>query len=92
MYTTIPHLQTAIRSSLLKGQLCRVYKESLDACLPPLADRDQMERISEFATQHHWAVEVRTLGALGVVAEFRKAENDAPQMHGMATGARFNPE
>ncbi len=73
MHTTIPHLQAAIRLSLQKGQLCRVYKESLDACWAHLSDEEQAEKIARFAEQHHWSVEFRDLGPLGLVAEFRKA-------------------
>jgi len=82
MYTTLPHLQSAIRLSLQKGQLCRVYKESLDACWPHLSDDDQAERIARFAAQHHWVVSFRQLGALGLVAEFEKADSGAHVAHG----------
>ncbi len=82
MYTTIPHLNSAIRLSLQKGQLCRVYKESLDACWPHLSDDEQAERIAQFAMQHHWAVRFRKVGSLGTVAEFEKADSGAHVAHG----------
>ena len=75
MYSTLPHLQTAIRQSLQKGQLCRVYKESLSACWPRLPEEVLSERVSQFAAQQHWAVAFRNLGALGLVAEFQKADD-----------------
>jgi len=82
MYTTIPHLQSAVRLSLQKGQLCRVYKESLNACWPRLSDDEQAERIAHFAAQNHWEVNFRLLGPLGLVAEFEKAETGAHMAHG----------
>jgi len=82
MYTTIPHLQSAIRLSLQKGQMCRVYKESLDACWPHLSDDAQAEEIAQFAMQHHWVVSFRQLGPLGLVAEFQKADESARVAHG----------
>ena len=86
MYSSIPHIQSAIRSSLQKGQLCRVYKESLDACWPRLQEEEQAERIAQFAAQHHWAVTFRRLGALGLVAEFRHADDDGGFLPGTPTG------
>lgn len=74
MYTTLPHLQSAIRTQLQKGAVCRVYHESLDACWPNLSDSVRMEKLTQFATQNHWHVTCRTLGNLGFVAEFEKSE------------------
>lgn len=74
MYTTVPHLQTAIRGSLQKGALCRVYAESLDACWPHMTPEVRSQRIAQFAAQNHWQVNYRTLGNLGLVAEFVKEE------------------
>jgi hypothetical protein len=73
MYTTLPHLQSAIRTALQKGAMCRVYKESLNACWPNLPENVQLEKLTQFAAQNHWNVTCRTLGNLGVVAEFEKA-------------------
>ena len=81
MYTTIPHLQSAIRVSLQKGQLCRVYQESLNACWPHLSDDAQADKVARFALQHHWVVSFRQLGSLGLVAEFQKTEADVPVGH-----------
>jgi hypothetical protein len=72
MYTTLPHLQTAIRSSLQKGVLCRIYAESLDACWPNMTPETRTEKITQFAAQNHWNVTYRSLGNLGTVAEFVK--------------------
>jgi hypothetical protein len=72
MYSTIPHLQTAIRSSLQKGVLCRIYAESLDACWPNIAPEVRTQKVAVFAAQNHWNVNYRALGALGLVAEFAK--------------------
>lgn len=73
MYTTLPHLQSAIRTQLQKGAVCRVYQESLQACWPNLPDEVRMQKLTQFATQNHWNVICRQLGNLGVVAEFQKA-------------------
>ena len=73
MYSTLPHLQTAIRSSLQKGALCRIYAESLDACWPHLTPEIREQKIAQFAAQNHWDVTYRTLGSMGMVAEFVKA-------------------
>jgi hypothetical protein len=72
MYTTVPHLQTAIRGTLQKGVLCRIYPESLDACWPNLTPEARTQKVAQFAAQNHWNVTYRTLGNLGVVAEFVK--------------------
>ena len=73
MYSTLPHLQTAIRSSLQKGALCRIYAESLDACWPHITADVRAEKIAHFAAQNRWSVTYRTLGSMGFVAEFAKA-------------------
>jgi hypothetical protein len=73
MHASLPHLQSAIRVSLEKGQLCRVYQESLNACWPNLADDLRAEKIAQFAAQNRWSVAVRNLGGLGLVAEFQKS-------------------
>jgi hypothetical protein len=72
MYTTIPHLQSKIRTALQHGQLCRIYAESLTACWPRLSGDLLMEKITQFAAQNHWQVTFRNLGNLGLVAEFEK--------------------
>jgi len=72
MYTTLSHLQTAIRTQLQRSEICRIYKESLNACWPNMSDNAQLEKMTQFATQNHWSVNCRTLGNLGVVAEFMK--------------------
>jgi hypothetical protein len=72
MYTTLPHLQAAIRAALQKGAVCRIYKESLNACWPNLPDDVQAERVAKFAAQNRWNVTCRMLGNLGRVAEFEK--------------------
>ncbi|HSI15277.1 MAG TPA: hypothetical protein VK961_24730 [Chthoniobacter sp.] len=73
MYSSLPHLQTAIRSSLQKGALCRIYPESLDACWAHIAPESRAQKVAQFAAQNHWDVNFRTLGAMGMVAEFVKA-------------------
>jgi len=78
MYSTLPHLQSAIRSSLQKGALCRVYQDSLDACWPNLSREAQAEKVAQFAAQNRWSVNCRVLGGLGIVAEFVKAAQAAP--------------
>jgi len=78
MYNTLPHLQSAIRASLQKGELCRVYKESLNACWPNIPVELRAEKVAQFAAQNHWVVGFRDLGHLGVVAEFRKADVPSP--------------
>jgi hypothetical protein len=77
MYTALPHLHAAIRTALHKGALCRVYKESLDACWPNFTEDVRAERIEHFAAQNHWVVSFRHLGSLGGVAEFEKAGGGA---------------
>ncbi|EDY21244.1 hypothetical protein CfE428DRAFT_1537 [Chthoniobacter flavus Ellin428] len=73
MYTTLPHLQSAIRTQLQRSEVCRIYKESINACWPNLSDNAQLEKMTLFAERNHWSVSCRTLGNLGVVAEFAKA-------------------
>jgi hypothetical protein len=75
MYTTLSHLQTAVRQALQKGALCRVYAESLNACWPNLPGEEMIARIERFAAQNHWTVSFRQLGNLGSVAEFTKADD-----------------
>jgi len=75
MYTAIPHLQSAIRQSLQKGALCRIYPESLDACWPGISADERTARVERFAAQNHWHVTIRQIGSLGVAAEFSKAED-----------------
>jgi len=77
MYTTIPHLQLKIRTTLQHGELCRVYAESLNACWPRLSGDFLFERIAQFAAQNHWQVALRNLGNLGMVAEFQKLTSAA---------------
>ena len=77
MYSTLPHLQAAIRSALQKGALCRIYLETLQACWPNLSPEARTEKVAQFAAQNHWRVTYRTLGNLGLVAEFEKAEQSA---------------
>lgn len=72
MYSAIPHLQTAIRQSLHKGALCRIYPESLEACWPGISPEERTARVERFAAQNHWQVAIREAGALGIVAEFSK--------------------
>jgi hypothetical protein len=72
MYSSLAHLQTAIRISLEKGPVSRIYNESLIACWPHVSDDVRTERIAQFAAQNHWSVALRNLGALGLVAEFQK--------------------
>lgn len=74
MYSSLAHLQTAIRSSLQKSTQCRIYAESLDACWPHITPDVREQKIAQFAAQNHWCVTYRTLGAMGFVAEFAKAE------------------
>ncbi len=74
MHTTLPHLQSAIRLSLQKGELCRVYRETLDACWPNLTEDAQCDIIARFAAQNRWTVTCREIGRLGLVAEFQKGE------------------
>jgi hypothetical protein len=74
MYSSLPHLQTAIRQSLQKGALCRIYPESLTACWPHVSPQERANRVERFAAQNHWQVAFRELGNLGLVAEFTKAE------------------
>jgi hypothetical protein len=73
MYTTLSHLQSAIRVALQKGQLCRVYLESLVACWPNISDEMRSEKVAQFAAQYHWSVTMRHLPSLGLVAEFHAA-------------------
>lgn len=77
MYATLPHLQTAIRTSLNKGGLCRVYEDTLSACWPHEQEERRFEKVSQFAQQNHWAVTFRRIGALGLAAEFHKADESA---------------
>ena len=76
VHRSIPHLQSAIRTSLQKGHFCRVYKDSLNACWPDLSDGAQLEKIGEFAAQNDWVVSFHALGSLGMVAEFEKPGKD----------------
>jgi hypothetical protein len=70
MYTTPIHLQSAIRTALQKGQLCRIYHDSLVACWPHLPDELRAQKVAAFAAQNRWSVQLRTLGNMGIVAEF----------------------
>ena len=72
MYSTLPHLQSAIRQSLQKGTVCRIYPESLIACWPNVSAQERTSRIERFAAENHWQVAFRELGSLGLVAEFSK--------------------
>lgn len=74
MYLTLSHLQSAIRIALQKGQLCRIYQESLDACWPNHTPEAKAQKIEAFATQNRWVVTHREIGSLGIVAEFQKGE------------------
>lgn len=73
MHTTVTHLQSAIRTALLKGELFRVYQDSINACWPTSSMEKQNALVDQFANQNHWIAEHRTLGHLGPVVEFRKA-------------------
>jgi len=73
MYPTLPHLQSAVRTALEKGQFFRVYPESLNAIWPNIPDDVRAAKLAHFAAQHRWQVELRSLPGLGVVAEFQKA-------------------
>ncbi|MEP6667916.1 MAG: hypothetical protein ABJF10_02120 [Chthoniobacter sp.] len=77
MYSTLPHLQAAIRTSLQKGALCRIYEDTLLACWPNLSADSRTLKIDYFAAQNHWSVNYRELGAMGVVAEFEKVAQHA---------------
>jgi hypothetical protein len=85
MYSTIPHLRSAIQQALFKGELCRIYRESLRACWPNLADPDRRAAITQFAAQNRWEVSFREVTGLGELAEFRK------QQTGSRLGARPVP-
>jgi hypothetical protein len=74
MYRTILHLQSAIRTSLQKSPRRRIYRESLQACWPNIADQERAQKITEFAAQNNWQVTVGELGNLGLVAEFSKTD------------------
>lgn len=73
MYSSLPHLQSAIRQSLQKGIVCRIYPESLLACWPNLSAEERASRVENFASQNRWQVSFRELGNLGLVAEFSKS-------------------
>ena len=72
MHAALSHLLTAIRTSLQKGELCRIYQDSLNACWPDLPDEIRETRIAEFAAQNHWAVTLRKNVHMGLLAEFTK--------------------
>ncbi len=74
MHAAISHLQTAIRTSLQKGELCRIYQDSLTACWPNLSEELRAVHVSEFAAQNRWAVTFRNTTHLGLMAIFTKLE------------------
>jgi hypothetical protein len=74
MHAAISHLQSAIRTSLQKGQLYRIYQDSLTACWPNLSDESRAARVAEFAAQNRWSVCLRNTAHLGLMAEFTKLE------------------
>jgi len=74
MYSSLAHLSSAIRTSLNRAAVCRIYKDTLDACWPNLSDQAQADRVEKFAGQYHWTVSFRQIGSLGLVAEFQKAD------------------
>ena len=76
MHATVPHLRSAINQSLHKGALCRIYKDSLDACWPGPESLRRLG-VAQFAERNRWDVEFREIGALGLVAEFRKKSDAA---------------
>ncbi len=74
MHAAISHLQMAIRTSLQKGQLYRIYQDSLNACWPNLSEELRAARVAEFAAQNHWAVTLLKTTHLGLMAVFTKLE------------------
>lgn len=72
MYRTLSHLQSALRTSLERGDLRRIYQETQLACWPDLSDAQRAEKIVRFATENGWSVTFRDDESLGIVAEFSK--------------------
>ena len=76
MYSSIVHLRSAIRQTLEKGGICRIYQDTLEACWPHVPPDLRHDKIGQFAAQNHWAVTVRNLASMGLVAEFVKAADE----------------
>jgi hypothetical protein len=77
MHATLSHLQSAIRTALQKGHVCRIYQDSLLACWPRLSEEVRTEKILQFAAQNHRSVNLRAVGNLGIIAEFEKLTQEA---------------
>jgi len=75
MYRTLSHLQSALRTSLERTDLRRIYQETLAACWPDLSDAQRAEKIVDFATENGWSVTFRDDESFGVVAEFSNASS-----------------